>query len=284
MKQQLFTTYANRFSPSRKKAFRNAMVQELESYGYEVTIHKTIFGTNLYFGNIDAPYILTAHYDTATNMAVVYPFIKIFGARLGQVAFFIPLLILGIIAPNLYFTVFPILLLIVFIGLLIPNKHNFNDNSSGVLTILRHAEEHRESNNFFYAFTDNEEKGLFGAKVLRSYLKEHGRIGKILNINIDCVGVGDFFAVTSSMNSKYLDYAHNKCSAYRDLLKIKSKLLSSDHLLFGNKGVMITKVCKASLTKDVYLPNLHTNKDNQIEECNIHETLILIKQITGESN
>lgn len=284
MQQQLFTTYANRFSPSRKKAFRDAMVTELESYGYKVTIHKTIFGSNIYFGNINAPYILTAHYDTATNMAAVYPFMKLFGARIGQVAFFIPLILIAIINPNLYFSLFPIVIIILLVGLLIPNKYNFNDNSSGVLTLLKHAELHQGTDNFFYAFTDNEEKGLFGAKALRSYLNEHGRIGKILNINVDCVGVGDFFAITSSMNSKYLEYAHSKCSEYRDLMKINSKLLSSDHFLFGNKGVMITKVCRAKFSRDVYLPNLHTNKDNLIEDSNINEALILIKQITGESN
>lgn len=283
MKQQLFTTHANRFHPARKRAFRAAMIEQLESYGYAVTVHKSIYGTNLYFGNVEGQYVLTAHYDTATNMAIVYPFIRYFGARLGQLVFAAIFILIPIVIPNLTLIVYPLLALGLLIGLLIPNKYNYNDNSSGVLTILEHAEAHLDSDQFFYALTDNEEKGLFGAKALRTYLKQHNRIGKILNINIDCVGTGDIFAITSTINSKYFDYAHEHCSEYRDLLKIKSKLLSSDHLLFGNKGVMITKVSRAKFTKDVYIPNLHTNRDKIIEHSNINKTLMLIKKITGES-
>lgn len=283
MKKLIFTKYANRFSPKRKREFRAAMITELESYGYKVTEHKTLFATNLYFGNLNGKYMLTAHYDTATNMASVYPFMKLFGARVGQVGLLIPISLIFTLAPQYYFQFMFLILIILGLPMLIANRYNYNDNSSGLLTILEHAKANTENDKFFYALTDNEEKGLFGAKALRSYLKQNNKIGKLLNINIDCVGVGDFFAITSSMDSKYFDYAYNKCLEYRDIKKIKSKFLSSDHLLFGNKGVMITKVNNAKLTKDVYIPNLHTNRDKEINYCNITETLNFINKITEAS-
>lgn len=284
MNQLIFTKYANRFSSKRKQQFRTAAIQEIRSYGHEVTIDKSLFATNIYFGDIEARYMLTAHYDTATNMALVYPFIKYFGARVGQFAILLPILIYANLFPESYFLLLPFLLLVLGIPLLIPNKYNYNDNTSGVLTILEHAKQNQDNPHFFYALTDNEEKGLFGAKALRKFLKKNQRIGKILNINVDCVGCGDYFAITSSMNSKYFDYAHNRCLEYRDIKKIKSKLLSSDHILFGNKGIMLTKVNDAKLTPDVYIPNLHTNRDQDFNHANIAETLNFINKITGEIN
>lgn len=283
MEKLLFKTHSNRFSPKRKKRFREDLKLELEKLGYHVVIDKRLFSSNIYFGNPKAKYALTAHYDTATNMAVVYPFMKYFGARYGQLLILVPALLTIVFFPEYYLPIFGLFALVLFIGLLIPNKYNYNDNSSGVYTVLKHAKNNQGNKDFFYALTDNEEKGLFGAKALRSYLKEVKRLNKIRIINIDCVGTGDIFAITSSSNNNFLNSAHNKCSTYRDLLKIGSKLLSSDHLLFGKRGIMITKVNKSKFLGDVYIPNLHTNKDNVIDYRNIDETLLYIKKITEEA-
>ncbi len=284
MEKLLFKTHSNRFSPVRKKRFREDIKIELEKLGYHVVIDKRLFSSNIYFGNPKAKYALTAHYDTATNMAVIYPFMKYFGARYGQLLILIPVVITLIFFPNLYLPVFGLFAIILLIGLLIPNKYNYNDNSSGVYTVLKHAKLNQGSSDFFYVLTDNEEKGLFGAKALHSYLKQIKRLNKIRVINIDCVGVGDLFAITSSSNNNFLNSAHKKCSLYRDLLKIDSKLLSSDHLLFGKRGIMITKVNKSKFLGDVYIPNLHTNKDRDIDYRNIDETLLYVKMITEEAN
>lgn len=282
MRQLLFTKYANRFSPWKKKAFRTALITELEQLGYTVVIDKKLLSTNLYFGNIDSDYILTAHYDTATNMAVLYPFMKYFGARYGQIVALLPILLVAIFLPQFYFGFVMSYGLILLIGLLVPNRYNFNDNSSGVLTVLEHAIENKDNPNFFYALTDNEEKGLFGAKALRTYLKKNNRLGIIKNINIDCVGVGNKFAITSINDNAYLQECVDRCSNLVPIQKISSKLLASDHIAFGKNGIMITKLSDSKYLGDVYIPNLHTNRDRYLDQDNIDITLQIIKKITEE--
>lgn len=111
--------------------------------------------------------MLTAHYDTATNMASVYPLMKLFGARVGQFCLLLPIFLVFSLAPQYYFQLMSFILVILGVSLLFANRYNYNDNSSGLLTISEHVKANRESDKLFYALTDNEEKGLFGAKALR---------------------------------------------------------------------------------------------------------------------
>lgn len=282
MKKKILSTYANRFSSKNKRKFREAIVLELEEMGYQVTIDKKFFATNIYFGNIDSEYILTAHYDTATNMAVIYPFLKYFGIRLANLVLPIFLILLmtafGIIG-NLIMLIFGLTL---FIALLIPNRYNFNDNTSGVITLLEHAERNKGSNNFYYALLDNEEKGLFGAKSLQKYLKKQGNFSNKCNINVDCVGVGDKFAICSAKESAYLERCFQQSQTVTDSLRLKSLLFASDHLVFGERGIMITKLNKAKLTNDYYIDNIHTNNDRYIINDNIDTTIKIIDSITSK--
>ncbi len=284
MEQLLFTKYANRFSPLKKKKFRAAMIKELETIGYKPIVHKSLLGNNIYFGNIDSKYVFTAHYDTATNMRILYPFMHLFGARYGQLLLLVPIIIIMLFFPKFYIPLVGSFGLLLFIGLLIPNKYNYNDNTSGVYTILKHAKENKDNDNFFYALTDNEEKGLFGGKMLHSYLKKNKRLKHMFNINIDCVGTGDRFLLASLNQNNYLSQAVESASEITAVDWISSKLLASDHILFGNKGIMITKVNKAKFGSDVYIPNLHTNLDRIFVEDNINTTIEIIKKITGDSN
>lgn len=284
MKKLLFTKYANRFSPIRKKKFRKAMIDHLQSLGYEPIVDKSILGNNIYFGNIDSDFVFTAHYDTATNMRILYPFMRLFGARYGQLLLLVPIIIIMLFFPRLYIPLVGSFGIILFAGLLIANKYNYNDNTSGVYTLLEHATLNQGNNNFFYALTDNEEKGLFGAKMLRNYLKKHKRLQSMYNINVDCVGVGDKFLIASLNDNEYLQQSVKQANEVIKTQTISSKLLASDHILFGSKGIMITKVNNAKFGNDLYIPNLHSNLDCEFDKSNIDITLEIIKKITGDSN
>lgn len=285
MKEQLFTTHANRFSSKRKRAFRSSIIKELEGYGYTPIVSRSIWGNNIYFGNIDSKYILTAHYDTATNMAILTPFINNFGFLYGQLIFTIPIILIVIlpffITINFFLFMIPIVAaLIIMIGLCIPNRYNYNDNTSGVYTVLEHARLNKDNENFFYALTDNEEKGLLGAYALKKYLKKQNKFKNKFNINIDCVAIGDTFALISKENNQFLKEAHNQLED-QNVLKLTSSFLASDHILFNRRGIMITKLNKARFTNDYYIPNLHTNKDREFDENNIHTVLDYIDKITA---
>lgn len=276
MQKKIFNEHANRFSPKRKRMFRADLITYLEQLGYTVVVDKKWLGTNIYFGNFNAEYGLTAHYDTATNMRVLYPAMRLFGARYGQFVILLPFFVL-MKFPIPFLIVSSIFLIVVFIGLLIPNKYNYNDNSSGVLTILEHAKANAGQDNVFYALTDNEEKGLFGAKMLRTYLKKNSYTKKI--INIDCVGIGDYFLLCSVKDSSYFQSTYQQLQTSFEIKPMVSKLLASDHVLFGKDGVMITAVCDSKYLNDVYIKNLHSNLDRELDQLNIKTTLQMIDTI-----
>lgn len=68
-----------------------------------------------------------------------------------------------------------------------------------------------------------------------------------------------------------------------NILKCSSKMMSSDHLLFGTSGIMITKLNRSKYLNDYYIPNIPTNMDKQFDNVNIEIVLELIEKITGES-
>jgi hypothetical protein len=84
-----------------------------------------------------------------------------------------------------------IILGILFLPTLFPNKKNFNDNTSGVVSLLLLAKKLKEKgiNNVKFAFMDNEEEGLFGSYEYKQYLEKNQLIPSHCKIiSIDCVG------------------------------------------------------------------------------------------------
>ena len=72
----------------------------------------------------------------------------------------------------------------------IRNKHNANDNTSGVLTLLYIMKKLPPNmrNKVCFVFFDNEEKGLLGSKAMNKKYKDLF-LAKLV-INFDCVGNG----------------------------------------------------------------------------------------------
>ena len=71
---------------------------------------------------------------------------------------------------------------------MLPNKHNKNDNTSGVATVISLASEINDGRVAFILF-DNEEKGLLGSK---AYAKKYNStLRDKLIVNFDCIGNGD---------------------------------------------------------------------------------------------
>ena len=143
---------------------------------------------NIIIGDIsEAKVVFTAHYDTpATSLIpnMMFPADKIKGmifhfgyALLSAILCLLIAFSIGSIAGLdesgtlviylvLYFTFFYCT------TRLITNKHNKNDNTSGVATVLSIASAVNEKKVAFVLF-DNEEKGLLGSKALnKKYKKE----------------------------------------------------------------------------------------------------------------
>ncbi|MCI5774095.1 MAG: M28 family peptidase, partial [Erysipelotrichaceae bacterium] len=239
LSQEILANYQRRKSFKEKTAFINLLQEHLpihiESSGH------IIKNRNIIIGNIEkAKIILTAHYDTCawlpfpnlcfpTNlwMMLLYNFfiILLFIAfitilRLGLWAFNIDEFLIDIIADMavliiIYATIFGY-----------PNKHNANDNTSGIITLIEMIDHFKDHEDIAFVFFDNEEKGLIGSSRLN---KQHFTKAKLI-INYDCVGDGDHILVIPSKAA--LTYLPLLKQHYTDQYNKKFKVIAAGFRLY----------------------------------------------------
>jgi len=208
--EQIVEKFPIRRSAEQKEAFSKWAMAQMGAMGYRARVEEGDKGKhrNIVAGNPEtAKIVFTAHYDTPAcigipnlmiprnfpvyllyQIAVVGGMLAIalgFGLGLGVLLQNQQAMLLG------YFGVYMVLLMLMLYGP--ANKHNVNDNTSGVSAILelmaRIPEEKRQQVAFI--LFDNEEKGLKGSK---AYAKDHLQVQHTtLIVNLDCVGVGEHF-------------------------------------------------------------------------------------------
>ncbi len=196
-----------RKSGKQKSAFRDAVCSYASSLGYSVLVEKGAFGVhNIVIGDPGtAKHLLTAHYDTPAalpfpNLITPCNFWAFLGYQLViTIAILIPSwLISGLVHfftnnGDLTFFVWYFSFFASFLLMLAgpANKNNFNDNTSGVITVLEAARALSGSSRQDIAFVlfDLEEVGLVGSSAYqRAHKKE---TGTQIIWNMDCVGNGD---------------------------------------------------------------------------------------------
>ena len=153
------------------------------------------------------------------------------------------------------------------------NKHNANDNTSGVITLLeiyeRLSEEERQKVAFL--FFDNEEKGVLGSSQFRH--KNKKLIADKLLINFDCVSDGDYFllGISKKANAKYRVGVKRAFTSSQDkhvlLEKLNKVYYPSDQAGFPISIAVAALKYKKRL--GYYMDRIHTKKDTIFEERNI---------------
>lgn len=287
----VLTQFPVRKSKKQKQAFREAVQAYLTELGYEVTVEKGSMGSrNLVIGNPDAArYLVTAHYDTPAGLPfpnlitptnpvtfIAYQFLMVaaflivsFGAAFAADAL--------LDVPELSFLVW----YIVYFGLLFmmmfgpANKHNANDNTSGVVTVLEIAKslpcEYREQ--VCFILFDLEEAGLIGSASHRSKHKKATENQVVLNL--DCVGDGDEIML---FPTKKLRKDREKMELLGSIggcwdgksVKLHEKGFSvypSDQKNFPY-GVGIAAF-RRSKWAGLYCSRIHTKKDTILEKANV---------------
>ena len=196
-----------RRNKKQKEAFRAAVQSYLDKLGYSVAMEETSFGgINMVIGDSKiAKYLVTAHYDTPASIGIpnfITPsnFLCFLIYQLLVVGvFFLIALLIGVGVSSLtenrqiifwsaYIAYFGALLLMMFGP---ANRHNSNDNTSGVVTVLEVARTLPENlrNKVCFVLFDLEEAGLVGSA---SYRKAHKQAtDRQIVLNLDCVGDGD---------------------------------------------------------------------------------------------
>lgn len=281
-----------RKNKKQKQAFRDAMQSYLNTIGYDSIIEKGSMGAkNIVIGNPEtAKYLVTAHYDTPAGLLLpnlitpcnAFTFILyqilivgLFLLAAVGVGVLIGLLfnsaeVAGVAGGIIYW----IMLIAMLVGP--ANKHNSNDNTSGVVTVLEIARSMPESyrEKVCFILFDLEEAGLIGSS---SYQKKHKKeTNDQIILNLDCVGDGNEVMM---FPTKKLKKDTEKMEQLRSItgtwgkksIAIREKGFSyypSDQKNFP-LGVGIAAFNRSSWA-GLYCSRIHTKKDTVLEETNVN--------------
>ena len=295
---EIFDNHPTRFTKKEKAALRDTLRTELNRMGYadgEISEIKAS-GVNLAVGDPrTAEYVFTAHYDTPGRTGWMLSSSKLVGQTGANIVLMLVMIGIacagpwllswaaeqwGIAGSDSAFWGFEggmlAMLAVMILSMVIKNKNNRNDNTSGVLSLLSLAEQVAADEQLrgkcCFVFFDNEEWGLLGSSGFASWGKKQGIDWKKTKlINFDCVGNGDILTFASTKKN---DAAESVTAAFREaglhpVYKRSMLIFLSDHANFPN-SVMVSYTMRSAIGL-LYLPLIHTGKD----------TVCSIDQING---
>lgn len=287
----VLTQFPVRKSKAQKQTFRDAVQSYVTALGYTTQVEKGSFGSrNLIIGDPEnAKYLITAHYDTCARLPLpnlitpcsllVFLAYQILIALVMILLPVIPGVLVGWLTNSyeigylVWYAFFWVVLALIYLGP--ANKHNANDNTSGVVTVLEIARTLPENQRHKVGFVlfDLEEAGLIGSA---SYRKAHKKATENqLVINLDCVGDGDHILMFPTKklkkDRKQLTSLYKACGYFGNKsVTVREKGFSvypSDQANFPyGVGICALNKSKAGL----YLSRIHTNKDTILEETNVN--------------
>ncbi len=276
-----------RRTSEQKNAFFEYVKKEAESVGLDARIG-TLQGkhNNIVIGDYEsADVVYTAHYDTPARSLVpnlMMPRNPIlayaYGIGIPLIIAFLSLAAAGVISniAKLDYSVYLVLYVVIyFVSFFLimrggVNKHNKNDNTSGVATVLSIME--KNPKNAAYIFFDNEEKGLLGSKALLRSDKELWNDKPL--INFDCVGLGNNIVIVAMEKAeKHPVFEKIAYSVKGDndfkvgIYPKKGSMTNTDSKNFPC-GISVM-ACKISKKGVLYTPYIHTCKDTAASSDNI---------------
>lgn len=293
-----------RRSKTQKQKFRDAVQFYFQQLDYTSQVEEGLFGSrNVVIGDPEkAKYLVTAHYDTCARLPfpnLLTPFnpvLFVLYQLLIALLTLLPAIILGIFSVFLVFffvqgTVEEIqnAAYFAFMGRYLPiavlnmvmlyfgpaNRHNANDNTSGVITLLEIARSLpvNQRHKVCFVLFDLEEKGLWGSRSHRRAYKE--ATDRQLVLNLDCVGDGDAIRMFPTKKLKkdrrQLTSLYKACGYVgRKSVLVHEKGFGfnpSDHKHFPY-GVGICALRKNKLC--YYLGRIHTKRDTLLDETNVN--------------
>lgn len=281
------STRQERLHQKSKYRFRTYLKNKAEenNLNYQISPNKSMLAKNVLIGDLNsAKYVICAHYDTPPRMPAF-----LMKSSLLLNLFIIIIGIVIILSFSVDYRLGIILLLVYYLYLLhllgfisIANKYNYNDNTSGVISLLYMMEKYK-SEKVCYLFFDNEEKGLIGSTIFRKKFRSKLR-GKEF-INLDCIGVGKYIAFSSvgkknSLAGKFLEECKDIESDYSFIERKSSIFEMSDHFSFsGLNNVGIFTFNKGRNNK-LKLINIHSHNDKILDLDNIEMiTSVIINHI-----
>ena len=288
-----------------KEKFLEFLSEESKKMGLSYVAETTSDGKNKNFvvGDVEgAKVVFTAHYDTPARS--IFPNIMI--PRNLPLFFsyqFLPVILMLLVSLPISYLVGMVWLqdsrayMLTFLALYYvlyflmfrgpSNPKNYNDNTSGVATLLEimRGLSDEEKDKVAFIFFDNEEKGKKGSK---AYFKDHESLMKDkLLINFDCVGNGETVVfIAKDEAEKREEYKALKASfapkgEYTTVFyPMRGSESNSDYKSFPlGIGCM---ACKRSKRGLLYTPAIHTAKDTVAKEENIEYIKSCALKFIGE--
>lgn len=291
----VLTVFPVRKSRKQKQAFRDAVQAYAAGLGYDCQVEKGSLGCrNVILGDPEnASYLVTAHYDTCVRLPIpnlitpcnFWTFLayQVVVALVAAIMMLLPPVIPAVLAGWLansfaigylvWYVLFWVFFALMFVGP--ANKHNANDNTSGVVTLLEIARTLPESqrNKVCFVLFDLEEAGLVGSA---SYRKTHKKaVEHQMVLNLDCVGDGDNIIMFPTKKLK-------KSREKRNFLRKACGCFGKKSIQLHEKGFSVYPSDQANFPYGVgicalhqskvgyYLSRIHTSKDTVLEETNVN--------------
>ncbi len=289
----IVSSFPVRRTAKQRAAFRDWLLRELSELGWDAEVIKGgrwFRSENVVTRNCNPEVILIAHYDTGGQLPFGYTaFCRLLGHGLwvGVLAGFLLAMVSSFIWERLTSKVLasPLpgslellfdlsLILVLCLPTFFSNKHNHNDNTSGILVLLglAHAlnDEPALKHKVQLAFVDLEERGLWGSRRLQRSWREQGiDLARATIINFDCVGCGSTPVVSYVGSRERSEAIYQHLRASRDDAVMVAGLMS-DHYSFrreGATGVLFAN--PARYGRGFEVPNVHSPRDCRINLDNV---------------
>lgn len=297
--QQVREKFEIRKTKKQKQAFRDWLCQTLEREGFDVRVehHKGIFASdNVVVGDPEqAKLLLTAHYDTCATL----PFPNFITPRnlvwyllyqlLIVVFFFAAVFVMSFLVSTLTLFLIDDTTVVVLISMVVSyafmvfllwwmfdgkaNRHNANDNTSGVTVLLETALSlsQEQRGKVCFVFFDNEERGMLGSA---AFAKAHKRAKEEIPVlNFDCVGDGDSIQFFPGKRVKKTELPQLLEQAFEGNSKKTVEVVKgfgfypSDQVVFHH-GVGVCAL-KHNKVLGYYMDRIHTGGDKILDEANV---------------
>jgi hypothetical protein len=285
-----------------KNKFLDTVEEKLTEYGYE--FERKQFGNIIKSVNLETKcenpeFIFMAHYDTGQMIPFWMGWLmKLFGHNhLGLSIIFIYFFFYfsrTVFIHSCHFISFDItlhtLIMLTLLIILIPNKNNVDDNTSGVISLLSLAKKCKENGieNVKFIFVDTEEMGLFGSREHKRYLEKEKLISPNCKIiSIDCVGgIAKFPLIVRNSKSDYAEIFQQEVQkVFENCKSVHSFIPFSDNYSFRKYGALnISFVNNAIVPGGYSLPNVHSPKDVHIDLPRIEKLTYALMNIINLEN
>jgi hypothetical protein len=284
--------FPRRLKAPEKEAFVQMLDQELHTMGFatdRIQVRNLLTNRLLLTRGERPEVIFMAHYDTPTIMPFwISPLYTIFGHTRQitlSVALIIVLLLPNFLAAEIAMRfpslagvmgmaqiLFYALMGLSFISMLIPNPHNREDNTSGVIGLLALADWIKDQPTLMakvqFAFLDNEEWGLLGSGALKEHWDKQGYAYQdAVIISLDCISRGQVPLVLHHGKDRYarqvLPYLQKYLPETR-LANMRFIPLSDNYTFRKQAAYDITFTDRSLVPGGYYVPRIHVRRDDDL--------------------